>query len=123
MVLWSHYGNTNIAATLPVQDYLDQMAISEDDHDLLQNFHNELSLMTMEECIICCEKWFDMDINDDGICRRCRNPEKAKLFSNLNHLNPGPSIQELACTHGMKIPEPLSQVEEMMISPVYLHVF
>ena len=99
------------------------MAISEDDHGLLQNFHNELSLVTMEECIMCCEKWFDMDIDNDGICRRCRNPEKAKVFSELNHLNPGPSIQELACTQGMKVPEPLSQVEKMIISHVYLGVF
>ena len=60
-----------------------------------------------------------MNVNNAGICRRCQNPRKAALFSDLNHLNPGPSIQGLACTHGLKVPEPLSQVEEMMISPVY----
>ena len=48
---------------------------------------------------------------------------KPRVFSESNHMNPGPSIQELARTHGMKVPEPLSQVEEMMISPVYLLVF
>jgi hypothetical protein len=64
-----------------------------------------------------------MDINDGGICWRCRNSDKFKLPSELNHLNPGLSIQELARTHGMKVPEPLSQVEEMMISPVCLCVF
>ena len=73
MVPWLHCDNTNITAIPSVQDYLDQIAISEDDRDLLQNFHNVLLSITMEECIICCEKWFDMDINDDGICRRCRN--------------------------------------------------
>jgi hypothetical protein len=99
------------------------MTISEDDHDLLQNFHNASLSIIMEECIVCCEKWFDMDINDGGICRRCRNPEKAKILSESNHLNPGPNIQELACTHGMKVQEPLSQVEEMMISPIYLYIF
>ena len=56
------------------------MVISEDDHALIQDFHNELSSMTMEECKICCEKWFDMNVDHDGICRRCRNPEKAKSF-------------------------------------------
>ena len=94
------------------------MAISEDDHNLLENFHNELSSLTMGECMKCCEKWFDMDINDHGMCRRCRNSKKPEFFSELNHMNPGPSIQELARTHGMRVPEPLSQVEEMMISPV-----
>ena len=96
------------------------MAISEEDHDLIQNFHNELLQVTLEECRICCEKWFDMKVNNTGICRRCQNPQKAALFSKLNHINPGPSIQELASSHGPKVPEPLSQVEEMMISPVYL---
>ena len=96
------------------------MAISEEDHDLIQNFHNKLLQVTLEECRICCEKWFDMKVNNTGICRRCQNPQKAALFSELNQLNPGPSIQELASSHGLKVPEPLSQVEEMMISPVYL---
>ena len=58
-----------------------------------------------------------MDV-EDGICRRCRNVEKAKVFCHLNHMDPGPSIQQLARTNGMKVPEVLSQVEEMMISPV-----
>src|SRR5271169_6712965 len=69
---------------------------------------------------MCCEKWFDMKVNSDGICQRCQNPQKASLFSESNHLNPGPSIQELAQTHGLKVPEPLSQVEEIMISPVHV---
>src|SRR5271169_1161106 len=112
MVPWSHYNNTNVAAIPPVPDYLDQIAISEDDRDLLQNFHNELLSVTIDECIICCEKWFDMKVNNAGICQRCQNPQKASLFSESNHLNPGPSIQELAQTHGLKVPEPLSQVEE-----------
>jgi hypothetical protein len=107
-----------IIVNQPVPDYLDQMAISEEDRALLRNFHDELSSVTMGECKLCCEKWFDMDVHDD-VCRRCRNPNKAKVFSAANHMNPGPSIQELARTHGMKVPEPLSQVEEMMISPVY----
>ena len=64
-----------------------------------------------------------MKINDTGIYNRCQNPEKAKLFRESNHLNPGPSIQELTHIHGMKISESLSQVEEMMISSVYLYIF
>ena len=97
------------------------MAISEDDHKLLQNFHKELSAVTMDKCRICCEKWFDMDVDTRGICRRCRNSGKAEVFSSSNHMNPGMSIQALARAHGMKVPEILSQVEEMMISPVSPH--
>ena len=42
------------------ENNLNQMAISEDDHALLEKFHEELSLITMEECISCREKWFDI---------------------------------------------------------------
>ena len=38
-----------IIVNQPVPDYLDQMAISEDDRALLQNFHNALSSVTMEK--------------------------------------------------------------------------
>lgn len=107
----------------PVHDYLDQMAISEDDRELLQKFHRELSKVTMDECASCCERWFEMDVKD-RLCRRCMKPEKAKVFCNLNHMDPGPSIQELARAHEMKVPEVLTQVKEMMISPVrHFHVF
>ncbi len=113
--------------TQPVPDYLDQMAISEDDHALIQDFHNALSSITMEECKICCEKWFDINVDHEGICRRCRRENTAQnnrqnninVYSESNNMDPGPSIQEIARTRGMKVPEPLSQVEEMMISPVY----
>jgi hypothetical protein len=101
---------------------LNQMAISEDDRALLQKFHEELSSITMEECNSCREKWFDMDVHD-GVCRRCRKPDKANLFSDTNHMDPGPSIQQLAHENGLKVPELLSQVEEMMISPVHLSYF
>jgi hypothetical protein len=107
----------------PVQDYLDQTAISEDDCKLLRNSHKELSAVTIDECGICCEKWFDMDVDARGICRRCRNPGKAEVFSASNHMNRGLIIQALARAHGMKVPEVLSQVEEMMISPVHPHLF
>lgn len=60
-----------------------------------------------------------MDVNRDGICRRCRSEKKALVYSESNKMNPGPSIQEIARTRGMKVPESLSQIEEMMISPVY----
>ena len=57
-----------IIASQPVQDCFDQPAISENDRELLRNFHNELAAVTMDECVICCEKWFDMDVDAGGIC-------------------------------------------------------
>src|SRR5436190_21441717 len=93
------------------------MEISEDERKLIQNFHNELSKVTMDGCGSCCEKWFSMDVKND-ICTRCRNAKKAEVFCHSNHMDPGPSIQQLARDNGMKVPEVLSQVEEMMISPV-----
>ena len=108
----------------PVQDYLDQPAISEDDRELVRNFHNELSAVTMDECRNCCEKWCDMNVDASGICGRCRSSEKAaEVFSNMNPMDPGLSIQALAHANGMKVPEILSQVEEMMISPVQCGIF
>ena len=77
-----------------------------------------LSVVRMEECATCREKWFDMNIKE-GVCRRCSNLKNPLAFHEINRMNPGPSIQELARMHGMKVPEQLSQVEEMMISPVY----
>ena len=48
--------------------------------------------------------------------------EKGTL-SDTNHMNPGLSIQALARANGMKVPEILSQVEEMIISPVQCGIF
>ena len=59
-----------------------------------------------------------MSLNDDGICKRCRQKGKENLFTKQNNLDPGESIQELARKLGLPIPEPLSQVEEILISPV-----
>ena len=59
-----------------------------------------------------------MNVNDDGICQRCRKPGKENLFTRHNRLDPGLSIQQLAVLHGLPVPEQLSQIEEMMLSPV-----
>lgn len=67
----------------------------------------------MGNCKVCCEKRFDMDIHGN-ICRRCRNPQKAKIFSASNHMDPGPSIQELARTN----PRTVVSSGRMIISSV-----
>lgn len=61
-----------------------------------------------------------MNVDANGICGRCI--KKPGIFSVMNHMNPGLSIQALARANGMKVPEILSQVEEMMISPVQCRI-
>ena len=63
-------------------------------------------------------------VDASGICGKCRKSKKAvEVFSNTNHMDPGLSIQALAHANGMKVPEILSQVEEMMISPIQCSIF
>jgi hypothetical protein len=57
---------------LPLPNPLDQPAISNDDCRLLEIFHKELDKVQMEECFNCGERWFDMNVNEDGVCARCR---------------------------------------------------
>src|SRR5579859_4540182 len=55
-------------------------------------------------------------INARKVCQRCQ--DKPGVFWNSNKMDPGKSIQDLARERNLTVPEPLSQVEEMMISPV-----
>jgi hypothetical protein len=116
---------SNILDTPPPEprDELDEPGISEDDRALIRQFHEALQTVTMDECDYCNEKWFEMHckavgtgINAKNICRRCSN--KPNVFWDSNNMDPGKSIQDLARDLNLKVPEPLSQVEEMMISPV-----
>jgi len=59
-----------------------------------------------------------MNVNADGICQRCRKPGNENLFTKQNRLDPGLSIQQLAVLHGLPIPKDLSQIEEMLLSPI-----
>ena len=99
-------------------DYLDQVALTGNELELLRDFQNAMLSVKMEECSYCHEKWFNMNVNDDGICCQCTKENNARIFDESNNLDPGMSIQELAAAHGLKVPEPLSQVEEIMISPI-----
>ena len=62
-VIWLIKGNQP-----PPVDYLDQVALTDHEQELLRGFQNALSSVTMEECNYCHEKWFDMNVNEDGIC-------------------------------------------------------
>ena len=59
----------------------------------------------MESCDFCHEEWFDLDVTD-GKCKKCAKNNKWKP---ANNMYPGPDLD---------LP-PLTQMEEMMISPVH----
>ena len=103
-------------------DPLNEPAISNDDRRLLETFHKELDKIQMEECFNCGEKWFDMNVDADGICARCRQQNNENRFIKLNNLDPGPTIQELARKYDLPIPESLSQVEQMLLMPVHVMI-
>src|SRR5438045_955961 len=63
-----------------------------------------------------------MNVNDDGVCARCRQENNQNHFTKLNSLDPEPTIQELAYKHSLPIPEPLSQVEQVLLMPVHVMI-
>ena len=75
----------------------------------------------MDYCGRCHERWFDMKLDADHVCRRCHNKDKAKhpdepfFFSAANHLDFGLEPAELG------LPE-LGLIEEMCIARVHVHV-
>lgn len=102
--------------------YLRNPALTGVDVKLLDRLHSELYGDSMELCTRCRERWFDMGLFH-SICRRCRKTrdkgitkETADMpfrFGALNKMDPMPlSVQ---------LPK-LSQVEEMFISRVHVHV-
>lgn len=101
-------------------DPMSQRAIPEEDRKRLQSFHEQLRAIHKEECSNCNEGWFDLEVAEiDGRCWRCRkSPKDAQKFSAANLMDPGPSVQDLARQAGLPIPEPCTQIEAMILSPV-----
>jgi len=102
-------------------DPLNQCAISKEDFKRIQTFHEQLRQLKMEECCNCLEKWFDMKVDSNGYCSRCSSSAGhfGQKFCKANLMDPGPSVQDLAREHGLPIPEPCTQLEAMIISPVF----
>ena len=62
----------------------------------------------MENCTVCREEWFKLDVKD-GVCKRCtKSPTK---FTAANNMDPGMGAPS-------DLPE-LTRMEELMISPVH----
>jgi hypothetical protein len=91
-------------------------AVSASDKVLIHNFHKALNQIKMEFCSRCQEKWFNIDLSEAGICKKCRAKDEKKApdepfyFSAANNLDFGPIPSYL--------PE-LSPTEQMMISKVH----
>src|SRR6202047_4147949 len=81
-------------------------AISPEDKILLNNCREKLMSIAMESCNLCHEEWFDLGV-ENGTCKNCRKNSK---FQPSNNMYPGNGASHL--------PE-LTQMEEMLISPVH----
>jgi hypothetical protein len=80
--------------------------LSAEDKVLLENCQNKLMNITMDLCDLCHEEWFDLKV-ENVVCENCR---KGSKFQPSNNMYPGDGISHL--------PE-LTQMEEMLISPVH----
>ncbi|KAM4067942.1 ATP-dependent DNA helicase PIF1 [Hirsutella rhossiliensis] len=104
----------------PFAGDLNAQAISQSDQDLLNLWNDKLDSESLEYCSRCKESWFNMVLVND-VCSACRRrdadgkrqPHEPFLFSEENNLDLGSVPNEL--------PE-LSQVEEMLIARVHVHI-
>ena len=100
--------------TLPPQqlDPLLNPAISPEDHNHLENICARWTAIQLESCDGCEREWFDLDVQQveagGNLCKDCR--KTTKLFHKDNNLYPGPGCPDLPS---------LTQIEEMLISPVH----
>ncbi|KAJ7658085.1 hypothetical protein B0H14DRAFT_2425448 [Mycena olivaceomarginata] len=89
----------------PPVDPMAQPAVSAADKLLMDRVQLELMKIEMQTCNSCNERWFDLDVKD-GKCDKCRKKLK---FHASNQMDPGPAAN---------LPN-LTQIEEMIISPVH----
>ncbi|KAE9398081.1 hypothetical protein BT96DRAFT_940482 [Gymnopus androsaceus JB14] len=78
-------------------------AISEADELCLLTVQNEIMDISMEICTQCHERWFDMNVNQNGVCQWCR---KSSKYKEVNNMYPG--------DYPSHLPQ-LTQTEEMLI--------
>lgn len=89
-------------------DPLSTSAVSDEDKVLLKNCRQKLTAITMESCNFCHEEWFDLNVTN-GKCKKCTRSNK---WQASNNMYPGPDPDPA-------ILPPLTQMEEMLISPVH----
>jgi ATP-dependent DNA helicase PIF1 len=97
---------------------LTDMAVSDADWQLLTRWDAYISQLSMEFCCRCQRKWFGMELYQ-RVCKTCRQrdnnkgPNEPFFFSRENDLDFGIVPAYLP---------PLTQVEEMLIARVHVHV-
>lgn len=115
-----HAGAHILRTNYTPADDLGAPAMSAADWSRTQEWMRCLGAEELHHCERCKERWFDLKIDGDGICHRCRRrdkdeekkPEEERTFlmSALNHMDPG-DMPDLP---------PLSDIEQMLISPVHI---
>ena len=95
----------------PLDPLLDP-AISPEDHSRLERVRAKWAAIQLQSCDGCEWEWFDLDVQQMGtgenLCKDCR--KQKPLFHKNNNLYPGPGCPDLPI---------LTQIEEMLISPVH----
>lgn len=91
---------------LPNHDPLTDLAVSAEEKALLATAWQKIMDIKMEQCNQCHEKWFDLNIQNGG-CAKCRKNDKYKPSNKMFPGLPPPDLPKL------------SQMEEMLISPVH----
>lgn len=77
------------------------------------NFETEQKKLEMKHCNLCHRRWFDLIIEEDGLCSLCHKYQvknSINLFSADNNMNPGPQPDVL---------KKLTFLEEQLIAQVH----
>ncbi|KAJ7736399.1 hypothetical protein B0H14DRAFT_2408352 [Mycena olivaceomarginata] len=97
---------------MPIPNPLSASAVSALDHLSMKRVREKIMAVELEQCGACHERWFDL-IVVNGKCSKCRKSGRTRdKFQDSNNTNPGP-------VPGSNILPPLTQIEEIMISPVH----
>ncbi|KAJ7480612.1 hypothetical protein FB451DRAFT_1010405, partial [Mycena latifolia] len=93
------------------QNPMSEPAVSAQDKMLMKTVRDGIMEIKMELCQACHERWFDLEVINDK-CHKCRKAKKPQKYQTSNMMNPG-------LIPGSDILPPLSQIEEMIISPAH----
>jgi ATP-dependent DNA helicase PIF1 len=102
-------------------DWRTNQALTDADKKLLETFHQAIERETMEICDRCNERWFNMSLDDNNVCIKCRladsstkrDEDEPFLYSSLNNADPGginPALPKL------------TMIEELLIARVHTFV-
>ncbi|EAQ86310.1 hypothetical protein CHGG_07563 [Chaetomium globosum CBS 148.51] len=93
--------------------------LCKNDVTIKHEFNERLAQENMRLCFRCKERWFDVELKADGVCKRCHQKDDKKradepfLYSAENHLDFGEMPDSLPILH---------PAEEMVISRVHVAV-